>query len=91
MLRRLQNIVTNPLGKRIYLNPDFAATPKIFEYTLRSLNGTGIPAEPKMLQRSHEIKEIQPSYARGRDVSVRCDGIVLYFENKYADQVLKST
>ena len=76
-------------SKRIYMNPDFEATPKIFGETLRALNDAGIPAELKMLHRVQELQDERASDTRGRNISCRGDGIVLYVDGIYADQALK--
>lgn len=88
MIQRLQNTVTNPVGKRIYMNPDFVGTPKIFEETLRKLNDAGIPAEIKMLHRAQELQDTRVDFNSGRNVNFRGDGIVLYVDDKYADLAL---
>lgn len=74
------------LTRRIYLNPDFEATPEIFEEILAFANENGHAIQLKMLQR---VDELASNYRKGDRATVRGDGIVVYAGESTANIVLE--
>ena len=76
-------------SKRIYLNPQIAATPQVFEQVLQAANEAGIPIQLKMFQRAPELATAHAHRKSGRAADgLRGDGIVVYAGEKEADDVL---
>lgn len=76
------------LDKRIYLNPDMEATPKLFEQLLQAANQAGISIQLKMFQRATEAVDAHIKAAKGQEVGLRGDGIVVYTDGEHADDTL---
>ncbi|QQS65270.1 hypothetical protein IPO96_01820 [Candidatus Saccharibacteria bacterium] len=76
------------LDKRIYLNPDMEATPRLFEQLLQAANQAGIPIQLKMVQRATEALNAHLKAAKGDEVGLRGDGIVVYTDGEHADDTL---
>ncbi|MDB5182104.1 MAG: hypothetical protein JWP13_867 [Candidatus Saccharibacteria bacterium] len=78
------------LTQRIYLNPDIAATPLVFEKVLDAANKAGIPLELKMLQRSEELGAAHIKKSRNPDDgnALRGDGVVIYTSGESANDVI---
>ncbi len=74
-----------PLGKRIYLNPNIEAAPYIFEQLLQTANEGGLSLQLKLFQRSAEA--LMASRDSSKD-SMRGDGIVMYVGEDEADEAL---
>jgi hypothetical protein len=76
-------------AKRIYMNPDAEAAPELFEAVLQAANKAGLSIKLKMLQRATEFAEAHRRRQKGevRD-GFRGDGIVIYTDNRQADEVL---
>lgn len=72
------------LDKRIYMNPDIEATPELFESLLLAANEANIPLQLKMLQRASELAA---AYKQNKN-ALRGDGVVVYANEKQADEVL---
>jgi len=77
--------------RRIYLNPEIEATPRIFAQILQIANEKGVKVQLKMLQRATELATAhQSNKSGGREKNdLRGDGIVLYVNHRYEDQVLR--
>jgi hypothetical protein len=76
------------LDKRIYLNPDLEATPQLFEQLLQAANQAGMSIQLKMFQRATEASNAHVKTAKGQEVGLRGDGIVIYTDNENADDTL---
>jgi hypothetical protein len=76
------------LDKRIYLNPDMEATPRLFEQLLQAANQAGISIQLKMVQRATEALNAHLKAAKGDEVGLRGDGIVVYTDGEHADDTL---
>lgn len=77
--------------RRIYLNPDLIAAPLIFEQILNMANSQNIKMQLKMAQRAPELASINKRSTNARDPrsTLRGDGIVIYVNNKYENQLLQ--
>lgn len=77
--------------RRIYLNPDIETTPIVFEEILRMANDRGIKLKLKMSQRVGELATRHKKTENGGNIvgTLRGDGIVIYCNDKYEDEVLE--
>lgn len=87
MLREVQEGTYPELKKRIYLNPKTSDSIEIFTELMKTINGKGLSAKGKVLDRSYELMR-QMNF--GEPEPIRADTIVLYLKDTDADNILET-